>query len=108
MTNHKVLVHSLEDGYKAICSCRAASNTEEMFWQAEDWSRDHLAVVERVKAHLAPKNISLEKQRDYFREQANNEANSPGDRRLWAALADELDLRCNDQGPTNEGQEKLF
>lgn len=112
MANHRYDIHEVEDGFetgfKAACLCRATSNTQMHRWQAEDWGRDHLALVERVKAQLAPRTVSLARQRDYFREMSNKPDVPEGERRLWAALADELDHRLNDQGPADDGQEALF
>lgn len=113
MANHRFDIHELSThdgpvGYKAICLCRAASDTMRHRWEAEDWGRAHLVVVERVKAHLSRGAVSLLRARDYYRQMEADNSKPWAERELWKALADELEHRLNDQDPVDEGQMELF
>ena len=88
MTNHKIHFAGLEPTLQARCSCkkRSAIGTRS---EVEDWYRDHLHEVQRIRAHLASRTISLPRQHAWFLEQAENPENDPEDQVLWRRLAEE-------------------
>lgn len=108
MHTHEITVISEGRYNKAICQCKLESPVYQHKWEAEDWGNHHLLLTQRVIANLTRGNVSLAKQRAYFREMEANPEVSEEHRAKWKALADELDRRINDQGPADEGQEALF
>lgn len=62
---------------------------------------------QRAQAGLAyGRGTTLKTQRDYYLRQAEDPDNSPADRRLWKALAEEVTKRLND-GPGAGDQQQL-
>lgn len=77
----------------ARCRCGFTTKKCRTRQEAEDDVNKHWQEVERVRLHLGTRNPSLQSQRDYYRQMAEDENVTPHDRRLWAILADELDRR---------------
>jgi hypothetical protein len=98
MAGHVVKIITDQDGmFVARCACRQISKRVPMRWQAEDWEREHLDYIEKVKAHLGTRTPSLKSQRDYYRSKAEDPSVSAAEREQWAMLADGLDRRVGDR-----------
>lgn len=96
MANHKVTIaRGNEMAFQARCRCRNQSNVFQFQWEAEDWERGHLALVERVKAYLGGKNPSLKNQRDWYFLMESGPDIPEKERELWHQLRTELDRRLN-------------
>lgn len=48
-----------------------------------------------------PREPSLAETRDWYEERANDPRESPGDRRMWQLLADEITNRLGDRKPND-------
>lgn len=90
MSQHKTIIAGIGP-YQGRCGCNATGPVVDHKWEAEDWTRDHMEQVERVRTHLgrAP---SLTSARDYYR-QMQATTDNPVHRDQWRMLADELDMR---------------
>jgi hypothetical protein len=91
MSGHKTTIAGADDAWQGRCSCRMRSPVYDHRWEADDWNRNHLAIVDRVRTHLA-RSPSLRDQYAWFSRQAEQAAD-PEDRRLWGMLAEELGHR---------------
>lgn len=110
MPSHNPVVVPTEDGqWVSRCSCRwRAPVVCATAQEAEDANFDHMKEVERLRAHTRRATQSLKEARDYYRTMAEREDLPDMERRLWSALAVEIDHRLNDKAPPNEGQSTLF
>lgn len=93
MSNHKIAYVEDKGRHHGRCSCRFQTKVFLHKWQAEDEVREHLALVDRVRAYLETKNPTVKSQHDYYRERADDPDETPENRRLWQQLADELEPR---------------
>lgn len=109
MSNHEPqIIEVALNHYQATCNCRSGSKIVKHKWEAEDWIVKHVALVEQARAHLGPKSVSLARQRDYYREQQDNEDLPLAERIVWRQLADELSHRLNDASATDDTQAQLW
>lgn len=104
MSNHKPRCEFTDGQWMGYCTCRQRSNWFEEKYKAEDWCREHLEGIARVRAYLAG-TPSLKSQRDYFNEMAEDPNTSEADRLLWQQLANEITHRL---GETPAETEPLF
>lgn len=88
MSGHKTTIAGHDDAWQGRCSCRMRSPVYEHRWQADDWNRDHRAIVERVRSHLA-RTPSLRDQYDWFIKQAGL-STDPKIKSQWIMLAEGL------------------
>jgi len=88
VSNHKVHFAGLDPHLQARCSCKKRSEVGTRS-VVEDWFQEHLYEVQRIRAHLASRTISLPRQHAWFLERAEDPEIDPDDRALWAQLAEE-------------------
>lgn len=88
MSNHKIHFAGLEPHLQARCSCKQRSPIGTRA-DVEEWKFSHEQLIQRVRAHLGARNITLKSAVAWFVSQAENEDNTPEDRALWRQLADE-------------------
>jgi hypothetical protein len=91
----------------AQCKCGANSGWRTTRQQAEDWATTHQQSIQRVLASLRRGTVGLARERDYYREKAQEHGLSPEERQLWQQLSDELDQRLN-EGGKDVGQDSLW
>jgi hypothetical protein len=90
MTNHRVHYAGLDPNLQARCSCKKKSPIGSRS-EVDDWFREHLYEIQRIRTHLGTRNPALKTQCAWFQAQADDPENAPEDRVLWRQLADELD-----------------
>ena len=90
MSHHRTWIAG-QDPWQGKCTCGATGDVADHKWQADDWTRDHIAAVERVRAHRRGQ-PSLTWTRDYYRRMETT-ATDPALREQWKTLADEIDHR---------------
>lgn len=82
-----------DDQHYARCSCGVSTGYQENLQQVEDAEMRHSEEVERIRTHLGTQSPSLQSQRNYYAEKAEDHRETEENRRLWKQLADELDHR---------------
>lgn len=105
--DHEIYHLSAIGEVSARCLCGWSTDFIEEHLAHEAGDR-HLLDAKALKLNAGPK-PSLKSLAEYYRKQSLSEGNSAADRRLWAALADEMDqavLRRTDE--PIEGQIELF
>jgi len=105
MSNHHVHYAGLDPHLQARCSCakRSAIGTRS---EVDDWFREHVHEVQRIRAHLGSRNPSLKTQYAWFVKQAEDTDNDPDDRALWRQLAEEMERFLASKEPLQ--QDALF
>lgn len=73
---------------QARCTCKQRSKVGTRS-DVEAWQFEHLALVQRIRAHLGTRNPTLKSTAAWFEAQAMDENLDPDDRRLWRQLAEE-------------------
>ncbi len=102
MSGHQTTIAGADDAWQGRCSCNTRSPVYGHRWEADDWNRAHLEIVDRVRVHLA-RSPSLKDQYAWFIHMAGK-STDPRDKQLWLMLADELAHRLG----TPHQEEPLF
>jgi len=93
MSNHRTRVDTSGRDFFGVCDCKAFGPVERFRTLAEDWGREHLRAVERVRAHLQGRNPSIADQHAYYRRMQRDPRLPAQERALWKILADGLEHR---------------
>lgn len=93
--------------HRGTCKCGWHTPWEMQRQSAEDAGIKHEQEMEQFRARMSSHPPSLRNQRDYYRQQAEDEGYDPEQRRLWQQLADEIDHRLNEATDPMEGQGTL-
>lgn len=88
MSNHKVHYAGYGADLQARCACKKRSPLGTRS-EVEDWHLAHLQEVERIRAHLSSRSITLPRQQAWFVERAEDPETPDDDRALWRQLAEE-------------------
>jgi hypothetical protein len=88
VSGHKTLIAGSDSAWQGRCSCETTSPVYDHRWEADEWNRNHLDAVDRVRVHLA-RSPSLRDQHGWFTKQAE-QSSDPETKRLWLMLAEEL------------------
>lgn len=108
MTNHRLTIIGSMEECQGRCSCKATSQIGDR-GSVDAWWVDHNYQVQRIRAHLGSRNVSVKSQLAWFEQQAANTNNNPDDRELWRQLADETQRYMNSKVPAPmPGEQTLF
>jgi len=99
-SNHKMWIAGAGTASQCRCSCGQNSRIGPRT-DAVEWEWQHTQEVDRARAGIA-RTPSLTNQRDWFRAMSEDYSNTPADRELWKALADELDARIGTDHPDDQ------
>lgn len=88
MSNHKIQYAGYGDAMQARCSCKKRSGVGNRS-DCEMWEQQHIYEIQRIRAHLASRTISLPRQHAWFMERVEDPDTPDEDRALWQQLADE-------------------
>lgn len=88
VSNHKIHYAGTGDAMQARCSCKKRSPVGGRD-VVEAWQYEHIYEVQRIRAHLASRTISLPRQHAWFVERAEDPETPEEDRALWQQLAAE-------------------
>lgn len=94
--------------WRVWCRCGWQVQSLNSMDEADKAIRGHHREVDRLRARLSTTPPSLKAERDWAREQSENEDLEPSDRALWKQLADEMTRRLNDTTDPSEGQGVLL
>lgn len=94
MGNHRVTIVTIGEMYQGRCSCRRKGAQEPQRWAADDWCRDHLALIEQVRTHLRGQ-PTLKQSANYYRLAAQDPVYTPEQQDVWLSMAEELEARIN-------------
>jgi hypothetical protein len=88
MSNHKIHFAGSGDAMQARCSCKKRSPVGGRD-EVEAWQFAHEHEIQRVRAHLSSRTITLPRQHAWFVERVEDPETPEDDRALWQQLADE-------------------
>lgn len=108
MSTHKgtiVRLEGIEVGPDLQMRCRCGRYSPRMGTRqdVEDWHREHVEEMERLRLSMAKSGPSLLDQHAHYTAMASDPTVTESDRLLWQQLADELERRL----PTKETPDQL-
>lgn len=101
---HQTSIRAHDGQWRAVCSCDQGSLYSDHKWEADDWAREHIASIDRVRL-LGASSPSLRDQYRWFRSREKDPRTPQQERNMWKQLADELEHRM---GPSESHDQALF